>query len=180
MGSVMTKRRTQKIESQIEYDPNEFMSDEEALEDEVNLLFHLDDDMNRFYNYKAWLKVCIEVDQTRDFAPLLDLMQSEPLPKEMRPFIRDLFERHGLIKGVRKDMRRTPLYRMTRSERELIFACQEVEERVKGYGMSVADAIQQVAENEEMDANTIENAYTGRHNPMRKLRQRLKKRHLRS
>jgi hypothetical protein len=162
-------------------DPDEFLTPEESLEEELKVLFYLDEDLARNFNYpefRPWLKMCIEVDWYRDFAPLLELIQSTPLPKKMLPFVRDIFERHGLIKGVRKDSRRTPLYNMTNSERALVFACEEVEERVNGNEMSVADAIQQVAENEKMDVNTLENAYTGRHNPMRKLKQRVKKRHL--
>jgi hypothetical protein len=177
----MIKRQTKKIGSQIEYDPDEFLSAEESLESEVDALFYLDEHMERHFHdakYRAWFRMCIEVDQSGDFAPMLDLIQSAPLPKEMRPFIRDLFERHGLIKGVRKDLRRTPLYKLTPSEVRLKAACEEVEMYVRGYGTNFDVAIQQSAEYWKIDVTTLENAYMGRHNPTRKMKARIKKRHI--
>lgn len=164
------------------YDADEFMSFEESLNEWLDIIFRLDADMDRNFNNlecRPWLKMCIAADWTEgSMGQLLNLLETGiAMPAQMQPFVYDVFKRHGLIKGISGDSRATPLYAMTHSEREKIWAREEVKLRIDEDGMSRADAIQQVAKNEEIDAKALEKVCDGKDGHMQRLKQRLAKRH---
>ncbi|WP_363347421.1 hypothetical protein [Methylocystis echinoides] len=168
----MTKRQLPII-----YDEDEFASPSQIL----NSLYsfgHLENVESP--ECAPWLEMCIAVDIGRDFQPLLELLQSgRQVPAAAMPYVRDLFERHGLISGVRGDKRRTPLYELTYKEVSLLLACDEVKELVED-GMNADEAIDLVAKQRDLSAETMTAAYKGKLGAMQRMRARLKRRKMSS
>jgi len=145
----------------------------------LNSYFGFVEGLKRFNNPKCrpWLEMCIACDENRDFAPLLELMQSGA-PAEVMSFVRDLFERHGLIKGVRGNLQRTPLYRDTSAEAHLAMACEDVAQ-LQQHAITVEEAIDVVARWHSVNGittNSLANAVKGSSPAMRRGKERVEQR----
>lgn len=168
----MTKRQSSTVNDADDiYDPDEIATTKEILSG-LYSFGHIDDVHNQ--ECAVWLEMSIAVDQNSDFQPLLDLLQSgRQAPAAIMPYVRDLFERRGLIKGVRGDKRRTPLYQKSHKEVSLMLACDDVKQLIE-HGMKVDEAITLIAKQSGINPTTLENAYKQRRGSTRRIQARQK------
>jgi hypothetical protein len=154
----MTKRPTKDA---VPEDIEKFIAEPSDI---LNCYFGFVEGLGSFNNpeCRPWLEMCVAVDETGDFAPLLERLPFGA-PLEVMPFVRDLFERHGKIKGVRGNLNRTPLYADTPTEARLAMAIEDVRELHRD-GMTIEKAIEVAAEWHATDGVTqsaLSNAYKG-------------------
>ncbi len=129
----------------------------------------IDDQIDEDGPDAPWYDALVKLDKTKDKTLLIDLLKSD---QELSPVIRghiaDLLKRHTL-KGTR-GKQATPSYALSETNARLRFLlwCMD------GQNMSVAEAAEEY-ETDEFPAQTLIDAYNGRHGGYSRAMKRAKK-----
>jgi hypothetical protein len=135
--------------------PEDFASPEEIL-DGLIMCGHLDDVDN--LECRPWMRMIIAIDHGGDFQLLLDIMRMRTAPAPVAPYLRDLFERRGLIRGVRRHKDSIPLYGLTHRDMEISTALAGVKEWME-HGATLDEAIELESKESGIPETTLGNAY---------------------
>jgi hypothetical protein len=114
-----------------------------------------------------WIDALEALDKDGNKAELIGLMKSRyPLPREIRPHIADLLERYELKRPVGPP--RKPSYTMSETDIALSIADVEVNELLAAKEWTLADAIEEIAEQRGIKAKTLRDHHAKQRRSQRK------------